>query len=103
MFISESKKRGMVAHFSGHESRQVLPLPNKTGKALAYSCKDPAESRTLKSKMREVIGNSQRSKQRGLTIFCRLVLANSKVAMVGNSNSDPDLRNARRFRDDQPV
>ena len=45
MFISESKKRGMVAHFSGHESRQVLSLPNKTGKALAYSCKDPAESK----------------------------------------------------------
>ena len=34
---------------------------------------------------------------------CRLVLAKTKVAMVRNSNSDPDLRNARRFRDDQPV
>ena len=76
MLISELKKRGMVAHFSGHESRQVLPLPNKTGKALAYSCKDPAELRTLKSKMREVIRNSQKSKQRGLM--------NNNISSLGN-------------------
>ena len=68
MLISELKKRGKVAHFSGHKyhtgvSHQSALLATKCGQnALAYSCKDPVMSGLLKSEKRQVNRDSGKSK-----------------------------------------